>query len=123
MSDVWLVMKRGLYYRPNDCGYTGIRDHAGHYTLDEAKDRARGEGITIVRMDRAPEFTTACYDALARDHLTKQRDALRTALTLIRDTFKRDMDQGYKTKDKEFAVDIANLALDTANQQREAAKP
>lgn len=35
--------------------------------------------------------------------LKEAQDALRT----IHDTFKRDMDQDYKTKDKQFAADIA----------------
>jgi len=36
---------------------------------------------------------------------------LRAALQKISDTFKRDLDQGYKTKDKAFAIDIADMAL------------
>ena len=27
----WLLMKRGLLWWPNHCGYTGIRDLAGRY--------------------------------------------------------------------------------------------
>lgn len=37
--------------------------------------------------------------------------ALRDALITIRDTFQRDIDQGYKTRDKVFAIDLANAAL------------
>lgn len=77
ISEVWLVMKRGLYYMPNDCGYTGIRDHAGKYTHEEALLRCHGEGVSMVRFHDAPEYTTACYDDLARNHLTKQRDEAR----------------------------------------------
>lgn len=38
-------------------------------------------------------------------------ERLRAGLTTIRDTFAKDMAQGYKTKDKVFAVEIANHAL------------
>lgn len=31
------LRKRGLWYRPNASGYTGMSDQAGRYTLEEAK--------------------------------------------------------------------------------------
>lgn len=76
MATEWLLMKRGLYYRPDDCGYTGIRDHAGRYSFEEAQDRA-SNGVTIISLADAPEFSEACFDDLARKHLTEQRDAIR----------------------------------------------
>lgn len=79
----FLLIKRGLYYRPNDCGYTGIRDHAGRYTFDEAKSRAIN-GVMMMRADKAPEFSEACFDDLARKHLAEQRDKFRDALREIR---------------------------------------
>lgn len=33
----FVVRKRGLFYRPNACGYTDRIDEAGRYTFDEAK--------------------------------------------------------------------------------------
>lgn len=80
-SDAYLIVKRGLYYRPKAQGYTGIRDHAGRYTLAEASKHADPqEGVAIVHEDDAPEFTSACYHDLKEAHLTKQRDALQAAL-------------------------------------------
>lgn len=62
----WLVIKRDLYYRPNGQGYTGIRDHAGRYSYEEAKAQGGVEhGISIVRLRDAPEFTRACFPDLA----------------------------------------------------------
>lgn len=82
----WLLMKRNLYFRPDAQGYTGIRDHAGLYTEEEASDRVRdgSSGVSMIRLDEAPEFTSACYDDLARDHLTEQRDEARAALAAER---------------------------------------
>lgn len=40
--------------------------------------------------------------------------ALEFALRKIHDTFKADLDSGYRTRDKEFAVDIAAFALKKA---------
>jgi len=83
-EELWLLVKRGLYYRPNDCGYTGIRDHAGRYTADEARARA-GSEIKMVRLADAPEFSEACFDDLARAHLLKQRDAALMEIARLRE--------------------------------------
>jgi len=69
----WLVVKRGLYYMPNDCGYTGIRDHAGRFTEAEAKARECIEsGVSVVRLTDAPEYSPRCFDDLALAH-TRQK--------------------------------------------------
>lgn len=79
--DGYLIMKRGLYYRPNSCGYTGIRDNAGRYTLAEAQEHADPiSGVTFVHESEAEEFSDACYDNLARDHLRAQVTDLRQRL-------------------------------------------
>jgi hypothetical protein len=82
MSERFLVLKRDLYYRPNDCGYTGIKDNAARYSRAEAEDRCRLSygAVTMMAEEGAPEFTGACFDDLARDHLRKQRDDARDAL-------------------------------------------
>jgi hypothetical protein len=79
----WVKMKRGLFYSPNDSGYTGIRDLAGRYTEAEAMAETNCKGVTAMRLDAAPEFSPACFDDLARQHLTRQRDALRAQLRLL----------------------------------------
>ena len=80
-DQVYLLMKRDLYYRPNAQGYTGIRDYAGRYTKAEARAHARDgrDGVTMILEEDAPEFTRACHDDLARDHLLKQREQMRAA--------------------------------------------
>jgi hypothetical protein len=76
-------MKRGLYYRPNSSGYTGIRDEAGRYTKSEANDRVDPvSGVSMLHEDEAPEFSPKCCDDVARRHLKRQRDDLRAALDL-----------------------------------------
>lgn len=73
-GEPWVKMKRGLFYAPNDCGYTGIRDLAGRYSEAEAKAETSCEGVTAMPLSEAPEFSPACYDDLARQHLQSQRD-------------------------------------------------
>lgn len=67
----WLLVKRNLYERPDHIGYTGVRDKAGRFTEEDAKSSVGdgGYGVTMVRLADAPEFTSACYDDIARDHL------------------------------------------------------
>ena len=69
----FLLMKRGLYYRPNAQGYTGIKDYAGRYTAEEAADRSDPvAGVTAIAETEAPEFSPKCYDDQARAHLSKK---------------------------------------------------
>lgn len=36
MPGPWVKRKRGLFYRPDNCGYTGNVIEAGHYPKEEA---------------------------------------------------------------------------------------
>ena len=85
MTDAWLLVKRDLYYMPDGMGYTGIRDHAGRYSEAEAKKHAHdagknGNSVTMVRLSEAPEFSKGCWDDVARAHLSRQRDQMKSAL-------------------------------------------
>lgn len=87
MSEPYLIMKRGLYYRPNGAGYTGIRDHAGRYSKDEAQSHEVSSWgctpVIAVKLSEAPEFSPKCFDDLALKHVIAQRDAMRAVLMSI----------------------------------------
>jgi hypothetical protein len=85
VSDVFLIVKRGLYFRPNCQGYTGIRDEAGRYSEETARYHAENGDSTIVHVDEVPEFMPAGHSDLIIVHLKKQRDALVIALKAIID--------------------------------------
>lgn len=80
MGDDWLIIKRGLFWRPNGCGYTGIRDEAGRYSHAYASARAESGVCTIMRAAEAPEFLPVAHNDLVIKHLTGQRDSLVKAL-------------------------------------------
>ena len=41
------LKKRGLWYRPNACGYTDRQEEAGRYTLEEAKKHEHADDVPV----------------------------------------------------------------------------
>lgn len=64
----FLLVKRGLYYRPGNAGYTGIRDNAGRYPASCASP---ADGVTAIHESEAPVFATACFHDLATAHFAE----------------------------------------------------
>ncbi|WP_226560770.1 hypothetical protein [Salipiger thiooxidans] len=67
MSDQFLIEKRGMYYRPEAQGYTGLKRHAGRYSFEEAVlhvgpngPDGPQDGISMWCENEAPEFSSAC---------------------------------------------------------------
>ncbi|WP_324695568.1 hypothetical protein [Novosphingobium sp. RL4] len=75
----FLLVKRGLYYAPDNHGYTGFKDKAGRYLESDAY-----EGVRAIHVDQAEEFAPACFVDLKVDCLTKQRDDARGEITRLR---------------------------------------
>lgn len=95
MSDAprYLLIKRGLYYRPNNQGYTGKRSEAGRYPETDADDMS---GVTAVHEDNAAEYAPACWQETINQDLRerldaaeRERDALREALQETDDFIER----------------------------------
>ena len=89
MSDAprYLLIKRGLYYRPNNQGYTGKRSEAGRYPETDADDMS---GITAVHEDNAAEYAPACWQETINQDLRarlnaaeRERDALQKLLNAV----------------------------------------
>lgn len=74
----YLLVKRGLYYRPNNSGYTALKSDAGRYPLSRACPDA---GITAVHEDLADEYAPATTpDQRAIWTLRAENERLRAAL-------------------------------------------
>lgn len=75
----YLIIKRGLYYRPNSQGYTGLKDEAGRYPMDRAEsithpnglDGPR-DGMSFIHEDDAPDYAPQCCTYVKADHLQKK---------------------------------------------------
>ncbi len=79
----WVLIKRGLYWRPNAQGYTGILAQAGLYSDEDSASRARpDEGVTRMPFREAAEVAKATFDDIAADYWREETMRLREALEL-----------------------------------------
>lgn len=83
----YVLIKRGLYWRPNAMGYTGVLAEAGLYTEAEASARSRpGEdGVTMQLASEATEFAPACWQETKIAVLSEQIAHLRAENANLRD--------------------------------------
>ncbi|EPR09804.1 hypothetical protein M527_06660 [Sphingobium indicum IP26] len=80
-GDRFLLVKRGLYYRPGNQGYTGIKDRAGRYPESDARPE---DGITAIHEDEAPEYSQACFADLKEKHMLGKIAALEEEIKRLR---------------------------------------
>jgi hypothetical protein len=62
----FVLVKRGLYYAPNNQGYTGILARAGRYLESDAD---RKSGVIAVHENDAPMFSEACWNDVKAKYL------------------------------------------------------
>lgn len=72
---VYLLMKRGLYYAPNNMGYTGIKERAGRYPKTDASE---AHEITAIHEDEAPMFAPSTWDEIKVEYLLGKITELET---------------------------------------------
>jgi len=77
----YLLVKRGLFYRPNAMGYTGFKAGAGRYLETNAMPDS---DVYAVHEDLAPMFSAACFQDLQvsklLEHVTQLSGALEALL-------------------------------------------
>lgn len=82
--DRYLIVKRGLYYRPNSCGYTGIKSEAGVYPLAIAEQHADIEGgVSYCHHDDAPDYAPATFPDLMAADLTRRAESAEAQLSAV----------------------------------------
>ncbi len=72
--------------------------------------------MTLLMM-RRPDMRAELMRMLEERHQARERIA-EVTLQEIYDTFKNDLDRGYKTRDKEYAVDTIKRALEQIARER-----
>lgn len=67
MGEKYLLLKRGLFWRPNSQGYTALKSEAGRYSEEEALSRIHdGSPPTITVLEKnAPSIAPGCKDITA----------------------------------------------------------
>lgn len=80
MTDLFLIEKRGLYYRPDSAGYTGLKSEAGRYSFEDAAVHGGPngpdgslDGISVWYESEAPEYSSGCaWDVRVKDQAYRQ---------------------------------------------------
>ncbi|WP_342163009.1 hypothetical protein [Methylobacterium sp. SD21] len=72
----YVLIKRGLYWRPNGHGYTGLLSEAGRYSASEAAAHADhdNDSTRAWPADQAGEFAPSCWQETMLAFRTKERD-------------------------------------------------
>lgn len=95
-KDGWLLVKRGLYWRPNALGYTGLKEEAGVYSDEQSaayRDHDDEEATIRIRASEADDTAPGCSDetrarywqkraneaASTIERLERERDEVRAA--------------------------------------------
>ena len=63
-----LLLRRGLYYRPNNSGYTGLKADAGHYPASRAMPDA---DVTAIPIAEADDFSPSCDPCTKLEHTVR----------------------------------------------------
>jgi hypothetical protein len=69
--------------------------------------------------ERVTDLLREAATALAARLPDREGCPLRTAVETVLSTFRKDLEQGYRTKDKEFAIDILSMGLKLADDEQE----
>ena len=73
MDEQYVIIKQGLYYKPNSLGYTGVLFEAGMYSKEKADKISRNSGgqVTSMLASEAPVFSENCYDDIKKKYEDK----------------------------------------------------
>ncbi|MCK0531491.1 hypothetical protein [Sphingobium agri] len=112
-QDRYLLVKRGLYYRPGNQGYTGIKEYAGRYP---ASDASPDDGVTAIHEDEAPEYSQACYHDLMAQHAAGKAAALEAEIASLKQRLESAEDETARLRMDRDRLDF----LDRCNQRLNA---
>lgn len=98
---LYILLKRDLFENPKHQGYTGIKDLAGTFPLEDferwgiqikEKYEPYDREHYALRVELAPEFTNACFHDLAQEHLEKKCAAKDAEIVALREAMQEACD-------------------------------
>ena len=110
----FLLMKRGLYWRPDGCGYTGLKREAGRYSDEDSvwvkTNRAVHElRTTRILESKAPRFALSCASDIRQRETERCLDG---ALKLVRKSIQCEEDRRKKLKTGSVAAGFCDGRLE-----------
>lgn len=95
-----ILCKRGLYWRPDSKGYTGLLSEAGRYSLAFAKEAER-DGMTVIILESdASQFSPCCCQDIIIETYEKEIKTLRAEWDK-RECFIRNLADQTSTEDED----------------------
>ena len=93
----YLLVKRGLYYKPNNQGYTGIKEYAGRYIKSEERLEIN---VIAIHEDEAPEFSKSCWPECKIEYYKNKIEDIKSRLSGIISTVKMAEDNCHVNQGK-----------------------
>ena len=122
-DQMFLMVKRDLYEMPAHCGYTGVKDRAGRYTLAECAEFAPNkyspmqDGWYVIAEDDAPEYTNKCFWDIREAHLKEKLPGMQAEIERMHECLDLVLDAKSLSEAKSAAI----VGLPTEHS-KEAAK-
>lgn len=104
----YLLVKRGLYWRPNAQGYTGIKSEAGRYSDRQSvgySDAYAGDQTYRIAEADADDFAPACSDADRARHWQQRAETAEAQLARATPSPRHPREGGDPGQPEPLAVD------------------
>lgn len=113
-DDRYLLVSKGLYWRPDSRGYTGIRDEAGRYSHDIALNHERYGG-TYYHEDVAPEVLPATYSDIKLEYYMTKSENLERKVEVAKSFLEviSKFDDGTENIGKSRTCGVINIIAET----------
>lgn len=110
----YLLVSKGLYWRPDSRGYTGIRDEAGRYSHDIALNHERYGG-TYYREDVAPEVLPATCPNIKLEYYITKSENLKRKVNFAKSCLEAisKFDDGTENIGKSKTCGVLNIVAET----------
>lgn len=122
-DEMYVIRKRGLFYKPFASGYTSVLRDAGRYSEAEARrHESAADGVSIMRLSEAVELWTSPEEREIAA-LRADRDALRAALAEVCDDLEAEITARYPPDTHPYYDRVRNRDMDSVVRARALLPP